>query len=1044
MKNRILSVLLLCAMLFTLAACTASETGTDDIRPETSAVTDDTDTVDVETGVETEKDPEAVTDTEEVVIDDDPVFYVKPDKDPVNISDVDFSDTDWSDTISTANQYANAVQGKFTDGGRTAFRISNNNMSMTYHLLQNDTMIVNALCNSKGVPYFENTMDAYIRLENGDVYLASESLYSGRMNSHRLGYYYYDFRFRDQNFINPETKKQYVEGENCIDLLKDYGDKIKGNDIRDLKYSDGKLSYAVSTLTEPSIELDDLSFPTDEYDALQIKLKAESSDILGVLLLVDGAKIYSPDRQLVYRFNAGEETTVVIPFTAMNKLYGTITGMKITLGSVSKETVEIYDLRLLKRGGSNLPLLLERSYHTYPDKVHEQIRAVATSAYSGGGYLGTTTVIPASTVRKMIMKDGNEEYTGIPDDFDFSELEYIGFDIKGVGIFGLIMPSNSRAGTLKVELKDSKYIITREIPLPDILSKYNSAELYHRIYTSDSHQFNDLRKEAYIERNPLTDIQLFDNKSSAKVFYYNKVRGCYDIYVAGAGFVDSYYSTPDKQINANIVISGDGAVDRNIYFNIFTASGALECAAVLDESMNMLPIPVQVCKNFTGEREEERYDPNDNMFGGEAYIPLSLGKDESKKLTVLHLYQNWGKYALKQLSSISFIQPYYHLSLGVTETNCIAPYFVFGKDGWLLPDFRANSAPLWNSQPQHTSIGRLYFFDFFTKTKGDHYLSESQHAEISSAGPLYADVTMDYLSDDGSMTASLRHIELPQPDENRTMYEVRIKVVKDVTISDFKKNFTIFKYDTRYTGGIYNKIGYLDENNEFVIEEANTKRKISRYVKLGTDHPYVSTFDPVFTIPGSENTKAVNMGFVIRDYNAVINGKKYDGNLVFRENAISNQTHIELTLDLEDVTLKAGDEINVDIILLPWGETSSPDDDNVRNVRQDTCIDPYKVSVKIGEDISETYIPKVKAEDNKAEFTFSGGASLGVVRVYGFDSYKKPVIEVKTDGGWQPFETEGVNGYDGYQVYRDEDGTYSFAFIVDMTLADSYDLRVSQ
>ncbi len=63
----------------------------------------------------------------------------------------------------------------------------------------------------------------------------------------------------------------------------------------------------------------------------------------------------------------------------------------------------------------------------------------------------------------------------------------------------------------------------------------------------------------------------------------------------------------------------------------------------------------------------------------------------------------------KQISSVQFFVPYYHLSTGVTETNCIAPYYVDGKNLWTLPDFRAMSAPLWAGQPQHTSGGRLYF-----------------------------------------------------------------------------------------------------------------------------------------------------------------------------------------------------------------------------------------------------------------------------------------------------------------------------------------------
>ena len=1048
MKKRLFSVILLIVVLILLCACDqGSQTVTD--SDTVTVITDTTTVPDVtqpETDAETEPDettpPE--TETEAVTtefVEEDPVFYEPKSKNKVNAEKLNYSSLKWDDNIVSANGLANGVQGKFTDGDRTAFKINNENMSLTYHILQNDTMIVTSFTNSKGVPYFENTMDAYIRIDE-DYYLASESLYSGRMNSQRMGYYYYDFSLRDQNFINPDTKKPYTEGEDCIDILKDYADSIKGNDIRDLKCEDGVLSYVVSTLVEPYIAVENINVPSDEYDALQITVNAEASDILSVLLLVNGGSTYSPDRQLVHRFDPGETKTMVIPFSAMNSLSGNITGIKIALGTASKEKVVISEMKLLKRGGQNLPLLLDRTFHTYSDKLHEELRVVATGTYTGGGYLGTKTVIPASTVRKMIISGDGQEYSGIPAGFDFSKLEYVGFDVKEVGIFGIIMPLNQN-GTIKVELRDSNYIITREVKLSDKLTEYGSNELYHRIYTTDSHQFNELRKEAYIERNPLSDIQLVSNQYGSKIFGYNRVRGCYEIFTAGAGF-ESYYSTPDKQVKVNIVATGDGVVDRKIYFNVYTSSGALECAAALDNDYVLLPIPVQVCKNFTGEFEEKKYDKGDNSFGGEAYVPLVVGKDESRKITVLHLYQNWGNNPLKQLSSISFVSPYYHLSLGVTETNCIAPYFVFGKDGWTLPDFRSNSAPLWNSQPQHTSTGKLYFLSYYKENKGQYYMSESQSAEILSSGPIYADIKMDYLSDDGAIKVEYRHTELPQTDENRTLYEIRMTVKEDITINSFDQNFTIFRFDSRYANARYRKIGYQNENNEQVIEEVDQKRKKSRIVKLGTDYPYVSVFDPNFTVPGSENTGAVNIAFIVKDYDITIGGEKYTGNLIFRENCISGQTHVELSLDLGNVTLKAGDKIDLDLILLPWGESASENDDNVRRVREDTCIDPVKVKIKTGVDKSDTYIPMVIAKKNTAEFTVSGGRNNCVVRVYGFTDYKKPEISVKVDGKWKEYEVAGINGYDGYQVYYDGDGTYSFSFVVDMDAASSYELRLEQ
>lgn len=1025
----------LAALTLFAASCTKAGTDTGSAVSETSPATASDET----TGAATATD--AVTDA---VMEEEPVFYTDPGKEAVDLTTADFSAAAWENDIKLAGELANGVQGKFTDGSRSAFRISNGNMDLTYHVLQNEAMLVNSLSAKNGVPYFVNSMDAYVRYDDGSYYVASRSLFSGRVNSQRLGYYYYDFSIRDQRFTNPDTMIPYDGKEPTVDLLAEYGDKIKGMELKGVKCENGVLTCKVSGTTDPHLYLGGLNIDSSEYDAVQITVLSEASDILGVILQTNGERDYSPHRQLVHRFNAGEKTTVVIPCTLMDDLRGTVTGIKLSIGAKTKENIEISDFRFIKRGGQRVPLLLEHSFHTYPDKMHEQLRIVADGNYTGGGVFGETIRIPADTVVKMVIKaEGGEEYSEIPSDLDFEALEYVAFDIKDAGVFGMIMPQKSN-GTVNVELKDGCYIITRERALGKRVDNLGSRQFYHRIYTSDSHGFNDLRKQAYIERHPLKDVVVTDGKEGGKFESYDQTRGCYNVFVNGAGFVDAYYQNPDRQPYVEFAVSGDGAVDRTVYFNVLTNSGALECAAALDQDKRMLPVPVQVSKNFVGEHEESKYDPNDTLFAGEAYLPLYVGKDETKKLTVVHLYQNWGKYPLKQLSSISFIQPYYHLSIGVSETNCIAPYFVFGKDGWTLPDFRANSSPLWRSQPQHTSIGKLFITQHQTDSKSLIYLSESQSAEIASAGPVYADIKMNYLSDDGAFDVTYRHVELPQTDENRTYYEIRLTVRKDITITDFNKNFSIFKFDGRYAGAVYKKISYLNENNEAVYEDADTGRKRSRIVTLGTEFPYVAVYGAAYSVPASESSGTPNFAYIIKNSDIVIGGEKYGGRLVFRENAISNVTHLDLSLDLGTVTLKKGDFINVDLILLPWGETASADDSNVLKVRQDSCVSPYRIEAKTGTVIEDTYVPMIRAEENAAEFTFSGGADKGVVRIFGFKDRRFPDVSVKENGEWKPYEVSGPNGYDGYQVFYDGDGTYSFAFAIDMNKADSYEFRVSQ
>ncbi|MBQ1848733.1 MAG: hypothetical protein II135_12075 [Clostridia bacterium] len=1024
--KRIVCFILVLMTVLSLAACSGVEApSTEQLTApaaETNAVTENT-----ETGAVTEP-----------FTDEEPVFYQPKEKEQTDPDGYDFSNTDWTGTVAYSNAGKNAIQGGYTDKARKGFTFSNQNMSMTYDILASEKMYVRAFESKSGTPYFLNTMDAFIETDDGITYLGSESIHSGRINIHRLGYYYYDVTARDQQLIAGSSREPLKDGEKYYDVLEAFGDSVKGKSVKGVEYNNGALSFSLGSISDSSITFSGLEFDPQEFDAVQITLKTTYSDIAHLFVLPKGKKSYSANQQLTFRYEPGEWYTVVVPFRAMADFSASsYTDLMICpLTTVRNDKVEIKEVKLVKRGEAVLPFRLERVFHTYPDKLHESTRIVAQSDIKKiSGYTGVMIKIPAETVRAAVFKNDKGESSTI-EGFDFHNVEYVGFDIKGAGVFGLIMPTGNEAvvGTVIVTLENGYYVIKRKVELDEMYNNGESTGVYHRIYTTDSHQFNGLRKAAYEERNPLKDLQTVGRQYGARYLGYDKQRGCYRFNMSGSGFVDAYYDHPDEHKNIVAVVGGDGVVDRNIYINAYTQSGALESAVLLDQNDRLLPVPVQVSKNFGGEYEERNlgYDPNDAGYG-EAIFPISVKADQSMKLRVIHLYQNWGNFPLKQLSSVSFINPYYHLSVGVSETNCIAPYYVYGKDAWTLPDFRANSAPLWASQPQHTSGGRLYFLQYEDEN-GNSYMSESTYAGIDSAGPVYADIKMDYISDDGKIKAEYRHLELPQTDENRTYYQIKLTVLEDVSFKDFKNDFSFFSCDGRFPK--YSKLGYLDENNEMTITAANGKKTVKNIV-LGKEYPYFDVFKP-------NGEDCINLAAIIRSSDITIGGKKFDGNFVLCDSYYGDLNHLRLSLDLGETTLRKGDVIAVDMILLPWGYSNSDNDDNVRNVREDSCIRPYTLEVIKGTKTDDAYVPKLRAENSEAEFTLSGGKNNAVVRVYGFEKPDFPEIKLIRNGAEEPFNVHKAADYDGYQVYYDEDGTYSFAFAVDTDGSDTYHFIIIQ
>ena len=599
---------------------------------------------------------------------------------------------------------------------------------------------------------------------------------------------------------------------------------------------------------------------------------------------------------------------------------------------------------------------------------------------------------------------------------------------------------------------------------------FNDFRMGHRLYTDSSHDFERFLHEAYCERNPLGEdnivIDAAKMNRGAKFKEYNALRGVYHFTIKGAsGFNDPYYNNQNLHYNASFSITGDDR-DRSIYVMTYTSSGCLECAVLLDENNMMLPIPLEVSKNFS-EKEEPFYNCGDATYG-ETFFPMVIKAGERNYVTVLNIYQNWGNFPLKQLSSIGYYMPYYHLSTGVTETNCISNWYNRGKNLWTLPDHRPMSMPAssdlknmysaYGNQPQRPNAGYHYFLQY-TDADGNYVASEFLNNQIHSAGPTYADLTMNYLSDDGKIKVSYRHIEMPQVDENRTYYEMKYEVLDTVEIANFMEDFSFY---TMTGFQSYTQIGMLDQNNTSKIRKINTKDKPLPYV-LGDECPYFS----LFYIPTA--TAYANLSFLIYDSEFIIGGEKIDESFVI----IDQHNALRLSLNIDGkVTLKKGDSFTINAIIMPWGGSWKLDDGtvyhnttdkNVQLVRENTLLNPFIATPKENcEAVESVFIPRVRTTTGKSAcFTLSGGCDSDpnaqetinmAVRVDGFTALTRPVLEELIDGQWVKVELSSRNtpdtkgnaaDYDGYAVHYDGDGTYAYSFIVTITDGGERTFRIT-
>ena len=130
--KRMLSALLAVLMLLSVAAC--NPTPPADTDTQTSVRTEPATGQATEPITEKETEQMTETFTDEPIIDEDPVFYEKAERDPFDPESADVSGADWGATIVGANDRANGVGGKFADAGRNRFLIYNQNASLLYNL----------------------------------------------------------------------------------------------------------------------------------------------------------------------------------------------------------------------------------------------------------------------------------------------------------------------------------------------------------------------------------------------------------------------------------------------------------------------------------------------------------------------------------------------------------------------------------------------------------------------------------------------------------------------------------------------------------------------------------------------------------------------------------------------------------------------------------------------------------------------------------------------------------------------------------------------
>ena len=990
-----------------------------------------------------------------------------------------------SEIINLNNSMANQVQAYFTDSSRQYYNFQNTEMTMSYSRSAVNDQLVSYIANTKGNKYIENTMDVFIKMSDGSTFYASNSTKSAEANLYRFGYYYYQGIFEFQNFI---SKGFEVSNKSSIDVI-----KYNQGSTRNMSFSKSKdgqkgAVFTIASLDDPWFVYNGFAFDSEQYNTLIITAKTDTVGSFELYFTTEADPKFSADKKTSFSlFSDGEYHTYMISLNSLQGYNSKLTGLRFDPAGIVGDSITFSEISVGHANLGDVPsdVSINRHFHVYSDKMHHAVQFATLKETNGIEEIGVETKIPVSTVEKLlVIGENDKQFTSI-DGIDWATVQAVAFDIKDAGIFGYILPVDPTAGTIKVTREGDNYVIIQSrvpenntiIPsaseqldkngnlqhVEGVKNNGNDVYVAQRVYTDENHSFDEFIYETYCERNPLTEnyVKLSEQYDISSFGGYDPVRGIYILNIATppGGFYTPY-NEPQKNYRINFTITPGKEIDRDIYIMTAGTGGLLECAAILDEDLMMLPIPIEVIKNFSetgGERN--LFNISDPTFS-EAIFMLSLKAGEKHEYNILNLYQNWGNYPLKQLSQIPFHCPYYHLSTGVTETNCILPWFGTANVGKgprnnTLPDFRSMSAPFWNAQPQHNSCGSHSWLEY-TDAEGKFSSVENTKDTITSYGPTYAEVVMDNISDDGKIAVTYTHMEMPQTDENRVFYTMEYTVLEDVSFNNFLKDFQFYGVTDNDRVGTYKRVGYLNENNESVAVAAKTKEEEDKVYILGDECPYFSFYDmPDWNRESDSAEGYANVAFLIYNSSFIIGGEKVKPQFAI----VNSQDHVRISLNYEKLTLKAGDKFTINAILLPWGSQlldgtyDEVEDNQVREVRRNTLLNPLTATSTTDTVLESPYLPKVRSNDGKtAQFTLSGGENNVTVRVYGFDKLTAPKVEELIKGEWVTYELNSANHpdeqgnyhyYDGYSVQFDEDGTYSYSFVTTMNDGEPRTFRIS-
>lgn len=495
-------------------------------------------------------------------------------------------------------------------------------------------------------------------------------------------------------------------------------------------------------------------------------------------------------------------------------------------------------------------------------------------------------------------------------------------------------------------------------------------------------------------------------------------------------------------VRTRISVTNDASSPRVLRLNL---DGALFyvpglTAVLRDVHLNPVGIPVQLSKNWHTSTPAERFQGE--WFHGLTMLTVPAGTSLNFEVAIVG--QNWGGMPAATHSQLSVIGYFGH-GASQWDEAALGNYgeaLCYDADHGLTDNDCTDSRPMLtlNAQGKRGSwcvnVGGGSFLRCFD-TAGAQRRHSQMRTRYARYGPNLTEAIYAGRTSDGALEFSYSAGLFRSDDYTRGLHRIRIEVKADTSFS--RLAFYQQAGDT-YAFNQGTTLAYGDAAHPTPLRRwaatVSQNKYVGTPVALAGPMPWAAVLDA----PTEAGYTAANHGFVIRSWKARINGSNGVPPYLV-ERSLASASIFDIVPPPGVTTLKADDYVEAEIerFYMPKFATNyyGPNahlraaltnyENSYRLALREAVGNNLGVVVQTGT-LEHLFPVQIRATNNQAAFTVTGGLGFAPFTFSGLSDYRKPVLEESIAGVWTPLD-QAVHGSDFWQCdFNAEAGTWEITF----------------